>query len=101
MRALERYIIHSRMGAHDMDDNRIRAAQFLRGSVSTKMVASSAAIQSLQSVALSDLSESERSKFHAAEMEKERRNQYEKKKLTARKLASFATTSSASRLPKA
>ncbi|KAF6840076.1 RING-finger domain containing protein [Colletotrichum plurivorum] len=65
MRALERYIIHGRMGAHDMDDNRIRAAQFLRGSVSTKMVASSSAIQSLQSVALSDLSESERSNSEA------------------------------------
>ncbi|EFQ29297.1 uncharacterized protein GLRG_04441 [Colletotrichum graminicola M1.001] len=38
----------------------VRAAQFLRGSVTTKYVASSSAIQSLQSVPISDLPEGER-----------------------------------------
>ncbi|KAK1996271.1 hypothetical protein LX36DRAFT_124482 [Colletotrichum falcatum] len=45
-------------GDHHMDP--VRAAQFLRGSVTTKYVASSSAIQSLQSVPISDLPESER-----------------------------------------
>ncbi|KAF9879003.1 hypothetical protein CkaCkLH20_03236 [Colletotrichum karsti] len=45
----------------DIDDNHIRNAQMMRGSVTTKMVASISAIQSLQSVDVSDLSESERS----------------------------------------
>ncbi|KAL0939363.1 c3h4 type zinc finger protein [Colletotrichum truncatum] len=62
MRMLEHFIVHTgnRLMGHDIDDNHIRAAQFLRGSVSTKMVASTSAIQSLQSVATADLSESER-----------------------------------------
>ncbi|KAK1987906.1 hypothetical protein LZ30DRAFT_745411 [Colletotrichum cereale] len=45
-------------GDHHVDP--VRAAQFLRGSVTTKYVASSSAIQSLQSVPISDLPESER-----------------------------------------
>ncbi|WYZ34454.1 hypothetical protein EsH8_I_000730 [Colletotrichum jinshuiense] len=62
MRMLEHFVLTtgSRLMGHDVDDNHVRAAQFLRGSVSTKNVASSTAIQSLQSVAISDLSESER-----------------------------------------
>lgn len=62
---LEHFVLTtgSRLMGHDVDDNHVRAAQFLRGSVSTKNVASSTAIQSLQSVAISDLSESERSKL--------------------------------------
>lgn len=61
---------HRYMGLHDMEESRVRTAQFLRGSMSTKMVASSSAIQSLQSVAMSDLSESEKSKFHTPRMRK-------------------------------
>ncbi|TQN74813.1 E3 ubiquitin-protein ligase RDUF2, partial [Colletotrichum shisoi] len=45
-------------GDHHMDP--VRAAQFLRGSVTTKYVASPSAILSLQSVPISDLPESER-----------------------------------------
>ncbi|OHE91018.1 hypothetical protein CORC01_13672 [Colletotrichum orchidophilum] len=43
-----------------MEEDHVRAAQFMRGSVTTKYVASSSAIQSLQSVPITDLSESER-----------------------------------------
>ena len=55
------HIIASSMRAGGDD---VRAAQFIRGSVSTKMVASPSAIRSLQSVQIEDLAESERRKSH-------------------------------------
>ena len=50
--------------ARDMrgDDSSVRAAQFLRGQVSSKMVASPSAIASLESVPIDSLPENERSK---------------------------------------
>ncbi|KAF5516407.1 E3 ubiquitin-protein ligase RDUF2 [Colletotrichum siamense] len=61
LQILENFVLnpHGHPG-RDFDDIQIRAAQVMRGSVTTKMVASNSAIQSLQSVAISDLSESER-----------------------------------------
>lgn len=49
--------------AGDMDEERIRAHQVLRGQLSSKRVASRRAISSLQSVDISTLPESERSKL--------------------------------------
>lgn len=45
------------------DDRQLRAAQFFRGSVNTKMVASASAISSLESVDINTLAEGERSTF--------------------------------------
>lgn len=52
----------TQMARHIMtlEEDHVRAAQFMRGSVTTKYVASSSAIQSLQSVPIAELSESER-----------------------------------------
>ncbi|KXH48555.1 hypothetical protein CSIM01_12924 [Colletotrichum simmondsii] len=52
----------TQMARHIMtlEEDHVRAAQFMRGSVTTKYVASSSAIQSLQSVPITELSESER-----------------------------------------
>lgn len=46
-------------------EERIRAHQLMRGTASGKRVASRRAIESLQSVEISGLGESERSKFKA------------------------------------
>jgi len=54
-------IMNARPGA--MDEGHLRAAQFFRGSVSTKMVASPSALRSLESVELADVPEGERSKL--------------------------------------
>ncbi|TDZ15023.1 E3 ubiquitin-protein ligase MPSR1 [Colletotrichum orbiculare MAFF 240422] len=61
MRMLEQLIAHggARLLGHDLEENHVRATQFLRGSVSTKMVASDEAILSLQSVPISELPEGE------------------------------------------
>jgi hypothetical protein len=53
-------IMNARPGA--MDEGHLRAAQFFRGSVSTKMVASPVALRSLESVDVAELPEPERSK---------------------------------------
>jgi hypothetical protein len=53
-------LLNARPGA--IDEHQLRAAQYFRGSVSTKNVASQSAISSLQSVSISDLAENERSK---------------------------------------
>jgi hypothetical protein len=57
--------MHNRAGVRrpgPIDDDELqRELQVYRGSVSTKMVASRAALQSLQSVNVSDLPEGERS----------------------------------------
>ncbi|KXH51797.1 hypothetical protein CSAL01_08378 [Colletotrichum salicis] len=52
----------TQMARHIMtlEEDHVRAAQFMRGSVTTKYVASSSAIQSLQSVPITELPESER-----------------------------------------
>lgn len=51
---------------NNVDEGNLRAAQFFRGSVSTKMVASPAALRSLESVDVNSLKETDRSKYLCA-----------------------------------
>ncbi len=53
------HIMSARPGS--VDEGHLRAAQFFRGAVNTKQVASPGAIRSLQSVEISSLAEHERS----------------------------------------
>lgn len=56
------HLMASRPGA--ASDDHLRAAQFFRGAVSTKMVASPQALRSLESVDLKDLPKGERELTH-------------------------------------